>query len=257
MPQPLSAAAAFLSVASVAGVVFASVQLTRANATIEKVEARLAALERTNGVVPGEKGASGDAGSDSPGSGAKVETLGDAIREVKRLHEEVDALRAHDGEKPVSSPTPKTDPGSKPADASPKFSPEETAMRKVVDTVLAEKEQERVDAEKKRQAEWQKARLERQINDMTERLGLSAQQKDQVAQVMTTFSAQQADLWANRKEGEDMGPKMRELREQTTAGVKQYLTSEQQVKYDEYLKTEGRPRWGGGDGGSIQPAQPR
>lgn len=148
-------------------------------------------------------------------------------------------------------------PGASPSPAGGLTAADDTVMRKVVEDVLAAKEKERVEADKKRSAEWAKARLDRTINDLSERLQLSSTQRDEVAKILTAASLQQQELWANRKEGENPGEKMQAIRKEQDAAIKPLLTGEQQVKYDEYMKFAGGPRSfvmdGGGGGVVIQP----
>ncbi|MBI2923731.1 MAG: hypothetical protein HYY18_21955 [Planctomycetes bacterium] len=259
MSKALTALSLLVAVAASAGVVFSSVQLRQANDQLEKLEARLAGLEKTVAVPPAaapdpsRKDAEG--GTDAPASVARLETLGDAIREVRRLRDEMDTVNERASAPPAD--------GQPPDGARESAPPEEEAMRKVVEDVLAAKEKERQEAEKKRAADWAKARTDRAVADLTERLQLSAQQKDHVAQLLTAASAQQMEIWSTRKEGENPWQKVQELRKETDVQVKQVLTAEQQVKYDEYMKQYwGPPRMvqtGDGGGGSFGPGtvQPR
>jgi hypothetical protein len=255
MSKPLSAVSLLLAASATAGVVFASVQLSRTAAQLERMENRLALVEKAvSGPAAGDNhpaAAGAEGGGDAPGAPGKVETLADAIREVRRLREDVATLQERPA--PVASATNPSNPPATGTSGGATMSPEETAMRKVVEDVLAAKEKEKAEADRKRMAEFQKARLERMVGDLTEKLGLSAQQKDQVAQILGTAGDKQAEIWANTKEGENPWPKVQELRKETDGQVKQYLTAEQQGKYDEYMKaTNGGPRFGGGV--TIQPA---
>jgi hypothetical protein len=264
MSRGLAAISLVVSAGAVAGVVFASTQLSRTAGQLERIEARLAAMEKTTSVAPTPEprdAEGGPGGTDAPHPAGSIETLGDAIREVKRLRGEVETLQDREPSAIVKKAGPDSTSGGG-ASAS------DEAMRKVVEDVLAAKEKERVEADKKRSAEWAKTRLERTINDLTERLLLSSTQKDEVTRILTATSAQQQDLWANRKEGENPWEKMQAIRKEQDAAVKPLLTSEQGVKYDEYMKQSGGARmYMTGDGGTtfVQPlggpspggAQPR
>lgn len=250
MSKALSAASLVISAGAVAGVVFASAQLGRIGSTLERVETRLNSLEKATGVAPGsEVREVSPGGSDAPAPAVAIETLGDAIREVKKLREEVAVMQKREA---VASPAG----GAAPAKGSPVVA-DDVVMRKVVEDVLAAKEKERAEADKKRMAEWAKARLDRTINDLTEKLQLSSTQKEEIAKILTAASAQQQELWANRKEGENPWEKSQAIRKEQDAAVKPLLTGEQQVKYDEYMKFAGGPRSfamdGGGGGVVIQP----
>lgn len=255
MSKALSAASLVVSAGAVAGVVFASAQMGRISGTLDRVESRLASLEKATGVTPASESRESSAspgGTDAPRSAGSIETLGDAIREVKKLREEISLLQetAPAPGSPAAGASSTAGGGVTPAD--------DTAMRKVVEEVLAAKEKERAEADKKRSAEWAKARLDRTINDLSERLQLSSTQRDEVAKILTTASLQQQEVWANRKEGENPGEKMQAIRKEQDAAIKPLLTGEQQVKYDEYMKFAGGPRsfvmdGSGGGGVVIQP----
>lgn len=259
MSKALTALSLLVAVAASAGVVFSSVQLREANDQLEKLEARLAGLEKTVAVppaaAPDPSRRDAEGGTDAPANAARMETLGDTIREVRKLRDEMEIVKERASEE---GKAPETPPGAGTVAA-----PEEEAMRKVVEDVLAAKEKERQDAEKKRAEEWAKARVDRAVSDLTARLELSAQQKDHVAQILTAASAQQMEIWSTRKEGENPWQKVQELRKETDAQVKQQLTAEQQVKYDEYMKQYwGPPRMvqpgdGGGGGFGAGGVQPR
>ena len=249
MSKGLIAVSLVVSAGAAAGVVFASAQMSKISASLDKVDARLASLERNSPAsLPSEaRDAEGGAGgTDAPQSGESIETLGEAIREVKKLRDEVAILQDR---VPVLSP--KMPAGESPAEGA--LARDETAMRKVVEDVLATRDKERVEADKKRSAEWAKARLERTINDLAERLQLSSTQKDEVAKILVVSSTQQQELWANRKEGENPWEKMQAIRKDQDAAVKPLLTGEQQIKYDEYMKTAGGPRFVEGSGMVVQP----
>lgn len=253
MSKGLAVASIVISAGAVAGVVFASTQITRTAGQLERMEARLAAMEKTTAVSPpgeGRDAEGGAGGTDAPQAGASIETLGDAIREVKRLRGEMEILQETASVLPVKSPA-----GESPASGGANATDE--AMRKVVEDVLAAKERERVEADRKRSADWAKARLERTVNDLAERLQLSATQKEEVARILGAASAQQQELWANRKEGENPWEKMQAIRKEQDAAVKPLLTAEQQLKYEEYMKYAGGPRgyvMGDGGGTFVQPA---
>lgn len=250
MSRALSAASLVISAGAVAGVVFASAQMGRMASTLERVEARLISLEKATGVAPGsDVREASPAGADVAAATGPIVTLGDAIREVKKLRDEVAVLQEREpGTSPAGS--------AAPSKGSPAVA-DDAVMRKVVEDVLAAKEKERVEADKKRMADWAKARLDRTINDLTEKLQLSSTQKDEIAKILTVASAQQHELWANRKEGENPWEKSQAIRKEQDAAVKPLLTGEQQVKYDEYMKFAGGPRSfsmdGGGGGVVIQP----
>ncbi|MEK7467254.1 MAG: hypothetical protein AAB074_07570 [Planctomycetota bacterium] len=258
MSKGLTAVSLVVSAGAVAGVVFASAQMSRVAGSLEKVEARLLALEKNPSTsTPGESrdAEGGSGGTDAPRSAASIETLGEAILEVRKLREDVAILQDRD-----LAPGQKNPAAGDPAEGA--ISRDEIAMRKVVEDVLAAREKERVEADKKRSADWAKARLDRTINDLAERLQLSSTQKEEVAKILTAASAQQQELWANRKEGENPWEKMQAIRKEQDAAVKPLLTGEQQVKYEEYMKVAGGPRsFSSGDGGGVfvQPGggQPR
>ena len=251
MSKGLAAVSLVVSAGAVAGVVFASTQLSRTAGQLERLETRLAAMERTTSVAPAadsRDAEGGPGGTDAPNKEISIETLGDAIREVKRLRGDVETLQERDSIASVKTPGAERPAGGGTAT--------DEAMRKVVEDVLAAKEKERVEADKKRSAEWAKSRLERTINDLAERLQLAATQKDEVARILTAASLQQQELWANRKEGENPWEKMQGIRKEQDAAVKPLLTGEQQVKYDEYMKYTGGPRgyvMGDGGGTFVQP----
>jgi hypothetical protein len=249
MSKGLSAASLVISAGAVAGVVFASTQLTRTAGQLERIEARLAAMEKTTSVIPSPEARDAEGlpgGTDAPRPAGSIESLGDAIREVKRLRVEMEALQDQPSAQPVKTAGGGTSTGG--------GAVTDEAMKKVVEDVLAARDKERQEADKKRTAEWVKGRLERTIADLSEKLQLSATQKDEIAKILTAASAQQQEVWATRKEGENPWEKMQAIRKEQDTAVKQFLTGEQQSKYDEYMKFAGGPRAYAVDGGTfVQP----
>jgi hypothetical protein len=248
MSRGLSAASLALAAAASAGVGVSVFELRKNSELLERMDQRLLVLEKSSPAAVGDAARPGaPPDSESP---AGVETLSDAIREVRRLREDMDSLK--------SNPSTPASPGpdevaSKPPTGDGTLPPEEAQMRKVVEDVLAQKEKDRQEAEKKRQEEWMNSRLQRTMNELTEKLGLSAQQRDQISVLLGDSSKKQMELWQNRKEGENPWQKSQELRKETDTAVKALLTAEQQVKYDEVMRTQ----WGGprmmGDGGGPVP----
>ena len=74
------------------------------------------------------------------------------------------------------------------------------------------------------------------VENLVKELGLTEQQKTQVAEILTKQMAAFRDAMANRKEGEDPREKMGELKKETDTAIKAVLTPEQGVKYDEIAK---------------------
>jgi hypothetical protein len=82
-----------------------------------------------------------------------------------------------------------------------------------------------------------------QVEMMTKELGLSAEQQTKIKDILTK---QQADMKALRDSGaprEEMMPKMREIRENSTKAINAVLTADQQKKYAEMQE---KMRQGGG-----------
>lgn len=259
MSKVLSGASLLLSAGAAAGIVFASVQMGRLSGSLERVDARLSALEKSAGLAPSGESRDADGSAADPAAAPKtagtIETLGDAIREVRKLRDEVSLLQERNSPPPSGTAA---DAGGRTSaggpDGAAAAASDQVVLRKAIEDVLAAREQERAEADRKRAAEWAKARLERTLNDLTEKLQLNGAQRDEIAKILTAASEKQQELWANRKEGENPWEKMQAIRRDQDAAAKALLTAEQQAKYDEVMRFQGGPRGGmviegGGPGG--------
>ncbi|KAF0246846.1 MAG: hypothetical protein FD180_376 [Planctomycetota bacterium] len=229
-----SALPAFLSIVSCAAVVFGVIQMRRLTTSVGALEDRLAKLE-----APATAPAGGATPSDGP------RTLEDVATELKALKAEVAAVKSAAESMEAAA-------ASQPSKSVPAAS--EAQVKAAVEKALAERE----DAKKKDRKEREKDLLKggdlsgfaanQAVDMLAKELGLTDQQKAQVAEILKTQIATILAAWTDRKEGEDTKAKMEQLKLDTDTKIKGVLTPEQAVKYDDMQRNGGKG-WGGGKWG--------
>ncbi len=115
------------------------------------------------------------------------------------------------------------------------------ALKAVVKETIEEREKER---EKERSQEMVTRGSERMLDRLTEQLALSESQKSILKGILDERSKKFAELFTGDLSSDDRRAKMEVMRKEADTQIKQVLTSEQAIKYDELSS-----QWGGGFGG--------
>ncbi len=136
-------------------------------------------------------------------------------------------------------------------DAAAAFGPERVAaIKKVVEDTLKEREDNRRSSMAGMGEEWMRQRRSQSLNELEERLKLSAFQKEQIGTVLEeqskVVSEMLATMWTGGGGGnrEESRKKWQELDATTDTKVKQLLTAQQSSEYDTWKQETGG--WGGG-----------
>ncbi|MEK7865591.1 MAG: hypothetical protein AAB434_02845 [Planctomycetota bacterium] len=121
------------------------------------------------------------------------------------------------------------------------------AFKKAVLSVLKERDDKQKERDAERSKAWQEGMVERQINDLTERLQLTETQRQQIDAIFKEGMDRAMKAWAplmgntNTDQKIDRAAIMAET-EKLTAEIdgkaKTLLTSEQSVKYDDWRKEQ-------------------
>jgi hypothetical protein len=238
--QKLSIVATFLALVACAGMAFSIMETRKVTTALED---RLAKLEGAPAAAGGNGPATG--GGSSTGTPSSVSEV---AQELTKLKAEMAAVKSQQETIVAAAAGAKN--GGTPAATGDK-KPVALASEEVkaaVEEVLAAKEKEKAEKDAKRTADMLAGAQQRAVDKLVTELGLTEQQKSQVAEILTVQMAAFRDAFTNRKDGEDMGTKIADLRKETDTKMKAVLTPEQGVKYDELAKNP-MALFGGGGGG--------
>lgn len=227
------------SMALCATFAFAAIEFRRMGTSFAALEDRVARVETATGVTAADSAGRGD-GAAQP-SDRTPATIAGVHEEVVKLREELARLRKEDaggGDVAANPPVPVA--GGDPAKPMAK---EELA--KAVTDALAAKEK----ADKEKQAKLYKKQMEQSAkswaNQIAGKLGLTEQQKQQVAEIFAEHWTKMSTAWTDAQADENAeAVDYQKLNEQMNEKVKAVLTPEQGAKYDEMMKKNNW--WGGG-----------
>lgn len=236
--QKLSIVATFLALVACAGMAFSIVETRKATSAMEE---RLAKLEG----APAAAGGNGPANAGG-GSGGGPVSVSEVAQELTKLKAEMASVKSEQETLAAAAKTGGTPVAT--GDKKPVAMASEE-VKAAVEEVLAAKEKEKAEKDAKRAADMMAAVQTRAIDKLVTELGLTEQQKAKVTEIMTVQMAAFREAFSNRKEGEDMGTKIADLRKDTDTQMKAVLTPEQGVKYDEIAKNPMALFGGGGFGG--------
>ena len=122
-----------------------------------------------------------------------------------------------------------------------------------VSAILQERDQAEEEARRQRQAENRKRRVSAQVERLSEELGLTPIQEQDMSRVLLAADERRSELWESVRDGGDvdretMRASMRTIQEETQAELQVFLTAEQLAQYTELQSNRG---WfGGGRRGS-------
>jgi hypothetical protein len=242
----LSVFATLAALLACAGSIFATLEMRRVSTSLASLEDRFASLERSTGIPTQAADPSKPGATEAPKSPA---TMAEVASEVVRLKKELSEVKSAQEAAVASEHAVAATKTDKPPAPLAVGSQEEVA--KVVEQVLAAKEEAQKKEEAKQADERNARRVTDMMNTLTEQLGLTEQQKTQVTVLVSKEFAAMRELWSNRKEGEDIRPKIDEVRKDGETQIKAVLSSEQQTKFDDVVKQMGGGfgRGRGGPGG--------
>jgi hypothetical protein len=197
----LEAAALALSAVSLAGVLFAVSEVRSSSSGIGALSDRVAKLEISEPAA---------------GSSASGPTNADLAREIAVLRAQVTALAAR-----------------------PAVPAAETGSKSPADPAVSEEAANKAKAEEAtRQEAWLEGMSKAIVNNLTQKLALSAQQTSQVSDIIGT---QLVNFRKSRlsQSGEEVKAALAALYAETNEKIKLILTSEQQSRFDEIVKHPG------------------
>lgn len=120
-------------------------------------------------------------------------------------------------------------------------------FKKAVLSVLKERDDKQKERDAERSKAWQEGMVERQINDLTERLQLTETQRQQIDGIFKEGMDRAMKVWAPMMGGASTDQKIdrtaimaetEKLTAEVDGKAKTLLTSEQSVKYDEWRKEQ-------------------
>lgn len=234
----LSGVGILIGLVACAGLAFSIVELRGVTTSMAKFDERLAKLESAPAVAPAA----------FAGPPAFMATVSEVQNQLTKLKSEVAAVKSEQAL--LASGTTS---GTKPPDGERVTVKVGDDLKAAVEEVLVAREAkadaERKERDAKRTSDFMARAQTGMIDTLTKELGLTAQQKSQVADIVTVQMTAFREAFSNRKEGEDPQAKMAELKKDTDTKIKAVLTPEQGIKYDELAKNPMAMMGGGGFGG--------
>lgn len=231
--------AVLASIALCATFTFAAIEFRRMGSSFASLEDRVARVETATGISSADAG--GRADGAKPEAVRTPATIAGVHEEVVKLREDLARLRKEDASSGGAADNPPVPVAG--GDTAKPMGKDELA--KAVTDAMTAKEK----ADKEKQAKLYKKQMEQSAkswaNQIAGKLGLTEQQKQQVAEIFAEHWTKMSTAWTDAQADENAeAVDYQKLNEQMNEKVKTVLTPEQGAKYDEMMKKNNW--WGGG-----------